>query len=173
MADITFTPVTAADLPLIEGWMAQPHWREWWSDDLAVELGYIRDMIAGRDGTRPFLFHSDGRLAGYIQVWKIADARVEPWVTDASWVLELPDDTVGIDLSIGPAELLSQGLGSAAAAAMVALLRAEGHQTIIIDPDPKNLRAIRAYHKAGFRPIPEFEGRTSDCLLMRHHKEDT
>lgn len=167
-AEIAFAPLTAADLPLVAGWMTQPHWRDWWSEDAEAELGYIRDMIEGRDSTRPFLIQLDGRPVGYIQVWRIRDARVEPWLSEAPWVMDLPDDAVGVDLSIGPAELLSQGLGSQALAQFVSLLRAEGRRTIIIDPDPANKRAIRAYEKAGFRVIPELRGRTGDCLLMRH-----
>lgn len=167
-ADIAFTPVTAADLPLLEDWLALPHWRDWWEGDAETELGHIRDMIQGRDSTRPFLFHLDERPVGYIQVWRIADARVEPWLTQAPWIMDLPDDAVGVDLSIGPAGLLSQGIGSRALRAFVALLRAEGHSTIIIDPDPGNHRAIRAYEKAGFRPIPELQDRARGCLLMQH-----
>ncbi|GHG13768.1 GNAT family N-acetyltransferase [Paracoccus aerius] len=167
-ADISFAPVTAADLPLLAEWLASPHWREWWSDQPAVELGYIRDMIEGRDSTRPFLFLLDGRPIGYIQVWRIADARVEPWLTEAPWLMDLPDDAVGVDLSIGPTGLLSQGIGSRVLSAFVAMLRAEGHRTIIIDPDPANARAVRAYENAGFRVIPKLLGRTGDSLLMRH-----
>ena len=168
-ADITFAPVTAADLPLLAEWLAQPHWQEWWSADAATELGYIRAMLEGRDSTRPFLIKRDGRPIGYIQVWRIADARVEPWLTEAPWVMALPDDAVGVDLSIGPAGLLSQGLGARALAAFVAMLRAEGHRTIIIDPDPGNARAVRAYEKAGFRPVPGLSDQTGDVLLMQHH----
>lgn len=165
---IVFTPVTMADLPLLAEWLALPHWRDWWDGDAETELDQIRDMIAGRDSTRPFLFHLDEKPVGYIQVWRIADARAEPWLSQAPWVMDLPADAVGVDLSIGPAELLSKGIGSRVLSAFVALLRAEGHRTIIIDPHPSNIRAVRAYEKAGFRPIPDLSGRTGDCLVMRH-----
>ena len=46
----------------------------------------------------------------------------------------------------------------------------EPTSTIIIDPDPANVRAVRAYEKAGFVPIPELVGRTGDdVLIMQHH----
>ena len=171
MPEIAFRPLDAADLPLVARWMETPHWRQWWGDP-AVELGHIRDMVEGRDTTRPFLIEADGAPVGYIQVWRIADNRVEPWLTEAPWLRLLPDEAVGVDLSIGPEEWLSRGLGSAALAAFVARLRAEGQRFIIIDPDPANTRAVHAYRRAGFRPIPELEGRSGDCLLMRHHSED-
>lgn len=167
MDEITFAPVTAADLPLLRDWLDTPHWREWWGDP-EEEIAAIAAMVEGRDSTRPFLFRVDGEPAGYIQVWRIADARSEPWLTEAPWLALLGDGCVGVDLSIGPAWMLSRGLGSAALAGFVARLRAEGHGDIVIDPDPRNARAIRAYHKAGFRPVPEVEGRFPGVLLMRH-----
>ena len=162
-----FRPVTAADLPMLAEWIARPHWQEWWGGP-EEEIGHIRDMVEGRDTTRPFIFGEDGQELGYIQVWVIADQRVEPWLTVAPWLRDLPDDAVGVDLSIADAARLGQGLGTRALRAFVAVLRAEGHGTIVIDPDPANLRAVRAYTRAGFRPIPELLGRTGESLLMRH-----
>ena len=170
-AAIGFRPLTGADLPMLAGWMQAPHWRDWWGEP-ETELGHVRAMVEGRDSTRPFVIEQDGAPAGYIQMWIVRDARVEPWLTEAPWVAWLPDDAVGVDLSLADGARLGQGLGSAALAAFVALLRAEGHRTIVIDPDPENRRAVRAYEKAGFRPIPELLGRTGDSLLMQHHAEE-
>lgn len=164
---IRFRPVTAADLPMLAEWIARPHWRDWW-DDPEEEIARIRDMVEGRDTTRPFLFGEGGADLGYIQAWVIRDQRVEPWLTIAPWPMDLPDETVGVDLSIADATRLGQGLGTRALRAFVATLRTEGHKFIVIDPDPANLRAVRAYEKAGFRPIPDLLGRTGDSLLMRH-----
>lgn len=164
---IAFAPVTLADLPMLADWLERPHWREWWGDP-ETELGYIRDMIEGRDTTRPFVFSEDGVDLGYIQVWYVADQRVEPWLTRAPWLAALPDDAVGVDLSIADAAWLGRGLGTRVLTAFVARLRALGHRTIVIDPDPANLRAVRAYERAGFRPIPDLLGKTGDSLLMRH-----
>ncbi|MFZ1681103.1 MAG: GNAT family N-acetyltransferase [Rhizobiaceae bacterium] len=164
MPDIAFRPVGEADLALLRRWMEQPHWQQWWGDP-EFEIGQIRDMVEGRDTTRPYIFREDGRDRGYIQSWTVADQLFEPWLSLAPWMLELPADAVGVDLSIGDSGDLSRGLGTAALSAFVRRLRAEGHRTIVIDPDPGNARAIRAYEKAGFRPIPGI--RADDCLLMK------
>ena len=58
---------------------------------------------------------------------------------------------------------------TAANLGFVRKLREQGHDTIIIDPDPDNARAVRAYTKAGFRPVPHLHGRTGDVLIMQHH----
>jgi aminoglycoside 6'-N-acetyltransferase len=170
-AAIAFRPLTEADLPMLGRWMQAPHWQEWWGEP-EVEMGYIRDMVEGRDSTKAFVIEHGGEPAGYIQQWVVPHARIEPWLTEAPWVAWLPDDAVGVDLSLADGARLGQGLGSAALAAFVARLRAEGHRTIVIDPDPANRRAVRAYEKAGFRPIPELLGRTGDSLLMQHHAEE-
>lgn len=166
-ARIGFRAVTLADLPLLAGWMETPHWRKWWGDP-ATELGYIRDMVEGRDTTEPYLFTIDGRDAGYIQLWFVDDNRGEEILQESPWVAELPEGTVGVDLSIGDAEDLSRGIGTAALTRFVADLRRRGFERIIIDPDPENARACRAYAKAGFRPVVHLAGRTGDALIMEH-----
>ena len=169
-AEIAFRPVTAADYSLLLGWLRAPHVREWWGDP-AEELDQIRGMVEGRDTTRPYIIELAGRPVGYVQAWFVDDNRA--YAAEHPWIDELPPGTVGVDLSIGDPALLSHGVGSAALAAFTALLRADGHETIVIDPDPTNLRAVRAYAKAGFRPIPALEGRSGGALIMQHHPEAT
>lgn len=149
---ISFRPVTTDDYLLLESWLNSPHWREWWGEP-ATELGYIRDMVEGRDTTRPFVFLLDDVPAGYIQVWIIADHLKEPWLSEAPWMARVPADSVGVDIAIGAATQLSQGLGSTVVRLFAERLRTEGHATILIDPSLTNLRAIRAYEKAGFRKL--------------------
>jgi len=164
---ISFTPVAPEHYALLRTWLERPHMREWWGEP-ETELGYIRDMVEGRDTTRPFLILSAGEPLGYIQYWFVGHHQNQEWLEDHPWLAELPRDAVGVDLSIGEPEKLSGGFGSAALIAFVAMLRAEGHRTIIIDPDPGNARAVKAYEKAGFRPVPSLVGRTGDALIMQH-----
>ena len=166
-ARIGFSPVGEKHYPLLLAWLNEPHVREWWGDP-DEEIGFIRDMVEGRDTTRPFLITLDGEPVGYIQVWFLGHHQNEEWTKDNPWLLELAPEAVGVDLSIGDADKLSQGIGSAALTAFVAYLRGLGHETIIIDPDPANARAVRAYAKAGFRPVPQLEGRTgAEALIMQ------
>jgi aminoglycoside 6'-N-acetyltransferase len=167
--EIGFLPVQPEHYPLLEQWLAAPHMREWWGDP-AEELGFIRDMVEGRDTTRPFVIALGDEPVGYIQYWFIGHHQNEQWVKDNPWLMELPSDTVGVDLSIGDPQRLSRGIGSAALADFVRMLRIKGHANIIIDPDPLNTRAVRAYTKAGFRPVPHLEGRTDGVLIMQHHE---
>jgi RimJ/RimL family protein N-acetyltransferase len=165
-----FRPVTHGDLPLIRRWLERPHMREWWGEP-ETELGYIRDMIEGRDTTRPFTFSSGGEPLGYIQYWFIGHHQNQTWIADYPWLAELPSDAVGVDLSIGEPGQLSKGIGSQALRQFSERLVGEGHRTIVIDPDPENGRAVRAYQKAGYRPVPSLLGRTGDTLIMQYELE--
>ncbi|MCV0379804.1 MAG: acetyltransferase [Nitratireductor sp.] len=160
---VALSPVTADHFPVLLDWLRQPHIREWWGEP-EIELGQIRDMIEGRDTTRPFMIELEGRPVGYIQYWFLADNRDEI----DQWVDEVPADTVGVDLIIGAKDLLSKGIGSTAVKLMVRHLLETGRRNIIIDPDPKNTRAVRAYEKAGFQPVPHLAGRTGDYLIMQY-----
>jgi aminoglycoside 6'-N-acetyltransferase len=165
--EIGFVAVTKEHYGLLDGWLRAPHMQEWWGDP-ETELGYIRDMVEGRDTTRPYLITLGGDPIGYIQVWYIGHHQNETWIRDNPWLAELPAETVGVDLSIGVPELLSQGIGSAALSAFARGLYDDGHRTIIIDPDPDNKRAVRAYMKAGFRPFPDLPGVPADTLIMQY-----
>jgi aminoglycoside 6'-N-acetyltransferase len=169
--EIAFAPVTLADLPMLGDWMTRPHWRDWWGDP-ETELAQVRDMITGVDGTcRPFIFSLDGEPAGYIQVWDVGPHQIPEWADENPWLMELPADAVGVDLSLADGARLSQGIGSAVLRRFVAMLQAEGCGTIVIDPDPENGRAVAAYAKAGFRPVPHLEGRTKGVLIMQFQQD--
>jgi RimJ/RimL family protein N-acetyltransferase len=167
-----FRPMTHADLPLLRRWLERPHMQEWWGEP-ETELGYVVDMIEGRDTTRPFVFSVDGEPMGYIQYWFIGDHQNATWIAVHPWLAELPSDAVGVDLSIGDLAKLSQGIGSAVLQEFSQHLAGKGHRTIIIDPDPANRRAVRAYEKAGFRAIPRLLGRTGDTLIMQFASNET
>ena len=168
---IDFKPVTKGDLPLIELWFAEPHLREWWGEP-DEEIALIRDMVEDRDTTRPFLIQLDGAPIGYIQYWFLGELQTEEWLEDHPWLSAFPEHAVGIDVSIGEAGLTGRGIGPAAIRAFARRLHTWGHSVIITDPDPDNHRAVRAYEKAGFRPVPHLEDMTGgDVLIMQFHNE--
>lgn len=170
--DVLFEPVTDSHLELLADWLQRPHWREWWGDP-DTELSYIRDMVEGRDTSRPFVFFVDGQATGYIQYWFIGEHQSEQWTADNPWLAELPSDAIGVDLSIAHPEMLSQGIGSHVLETFVNGLMRDGWQTIIIDPDPANKRAVRAYEKAGFKTMPELSDKARDCIIMRFEPDNS
>jgi aminoglycoside 6'-N-acetyltransferase len=122
-------PGDEADLLRIH---AAPEVARWWDmpDD-----GF---PLADDPGATRLVIEVDGAVAGMIQYAE----ELEPKYRHAS-----------IDLFLDPA-LHNQGHGTEAVRRVVRLLVEErGHHRITIDPATANTAAIRAYEKAGFRPV--------------------
>lgn len=152
-----FRPVTEKDLPMIAGWLAQPHLAEWWNDP-ETEIAEIRDHIDSIS-VEPLIVELDGKPIAYLQSY-------DPHLEDDHPYADQPFGTLGIDLSIGPPELLGIGHGSAIVRQFIEDLFDEGVPRVIIDPNPANIRAIRAYEKAGFRAIDRRQSVYGDVVLM-------
>ena len=165
-AGISFRPVTADDLAMLAEWLGRPHVQEWWGD-VETQIGRFRAKLDGRDTTRPFIFEIGGKPAGYAQYSFFDDHKTPDQLAKTPWLDLLPTGSVGIDLFIAERDLLSKGVGSSVVRMMAGMLRAEGHRSILIDPDSTNARAVRAYEKAGFRVMPALVGKTGDFLIMR------
>ena len=158
-----FRAVTEADLPMLSAWLAEPHVAEWW-DDPDTEIASIREAMDSVE-TEPLIVELDGRPIAYIQSY-------DPHLEDGHPYQDQPFGTLGIDITIGPPDLVGKGHGSAIVRQFADMLFEEGAPRVVIDPDPKNLRAIRAYEKAGFRA---FDTRTSvygPALMMARDAED-
>lgn len=155
--------VTEADMPLLAGWLAQPHVREWWGDPdkSLAELREVMDNVA----MEALIVELDGTPIAYLQSY-------DPHLEDDHPYADQPFGTLGLDITIGVPEMLGQGHGSAIIAQFAEQLFEEGAPRLIIDPHPTNARAIRAYEKAGFAA---FDTRTSiygPALMMARNAEE-
>jgi len=136
-----FRPVSADDLPMLRRWLESPEAVRWWGetneqyvlleDDLSNPL--MRMRIVSHDG-RPF---------AYLQ-----DYDVGSWPQDH--LAHLPKGTRAVDTFIGEQQMVGAGHGSAFLRLVAETLIEEGAPCVAIDPDPENLRARRAYARAGF-----------------------
>ncbi len=155
--DYDFRAVTKKDAALLKRWISSPHWKQWWGDP-ETELAEILDNLDS-EAVEPMIAELDGKPIAYVQTY-------DPHMEDEHPYQDQPFGTFGIDLSIGEASDLNKGHGSAILTALAGLLFEEGAVRLIIDPDPSNAAAIRAYAKAGFVP---FDTRTSEygpALMM-------
>lgn len=169
--DIRFAPATPADFPILRRWLESPQVREWWGEP-DTALGKIQEMVEGRDTTRPFVFSCDGEPAGFVQCWSVGDEIDGGNAPEAPWLLDLPKDAVGVDLFIGEPEQLGHGIGTATMRAFLSRLFAEDVTTVVIDPDETNLRAVRAYEKAGFVAYDRHRRESGVTLLMKITRAD-
>ena len=88
----------------------------------------------------------------------------------------LPAPAFSLDLFIGEPELIGKGHGPALISTFLPLAFARyGLDYCVIGPNQKNVAAIRAYEKAGFRFLKEYrEDDTVDPphVLLDLHKRD-
>jgi aminoglycoside 6'-N-acetyltransferase len=165
-----FAPLREGDLELIRRWLLEPHVERWWNDGSKdpypdAEIADYREGIQGKDPTYRYLVRIDGRPIGMLQHYRIAD---DPEYAEA---LALGEDAVGVDLFIGEADLIGRGHGPAMLRQFLrdVAFPFHGIDACVIGPSVKNLAAIRAYEKMGFRPLREvrIEGERDAEFLMR------
>jgi aminoglycoside 6'-N-acetyltransferase len=132
---VLLRPLTAADVPVVAAIQAQPGVASRWGQPDEAEL---QGKAAGTDECTAFSIEADGEIVGLIQYHEEDD----PMYRHA-----------GIDLFLSEA-VQGRGLGTDAVRTMARhLIDDHGHHRLVIDPAADNAAAIRAYEKAGFRPV--------------------
>jgi aminoglycoside 6'-N-acetyltransferase len=155
-----FRPMSKTDLPLVKGWLAEPHVMQWWGDTYEQFELVSGDLKV--EAMDQFIVAADHRPFGYLQCY-------DPDVWPDNGLGQHPKGTRGIDQFIGESDMVDRGHGSAFIRCFVDRLLAAGSPRVITDPDPANARAIRAYEKAGFRRDRLVDTPDGIALLMVRH----
>jgi aminoglycoside 6'-N-acetyltransferase len=156
MTAYAFSPMSRADLPLIERWLVAPEVMRWWGEpDEQYEL--VSSDLDHPDMDQ-FIVRHDGRPFAYIQCY-----RLSTWNQGFG---DQPPGTRGIDQFIGEPEMIGRGHGSKFIRQFVEEMLQKGTPRVVTDPDPTNGRAIRAYEKAGFVRAGLVETPDGRSLLM-------
>jgi aminoglycoside 6'-N-acetyltransferase len=142
----SFRRVGKADLPMIVSWLNAEHVRRWWPEP-ADRLAEVEEILEN-PAVDPYVVGFDARPIGYVQVY---DAHAE----EAHPYRDQPAGTHGIDQFIGEADMIGRGHGPRFVGDVCALLFDAGAPRVVTDPDPSNVRAVRAYEKAGFVALDE------------------
>ena len=156
-------------------WRAEPHVAGWWDPDepipTAEELAedYAEEATPGGKATG-CIIEVDGDPVGYLQFYRWADFADE---THEMMIGEGPD-TWGIDIHVGDPSVAGRGIGSRTVAAICGFLAAErGASDVRLTTELGNVRAQRAYERAGFRKVRQVldtdtrDGERVWCWLMR------
>jgi aminoglycoside 6'-N-acetyltransferase len=172
-AALAFRALQAADFPLLLRWLNTPHVRQWWQHDpstLEEVTAKYTPLIAGSEPTAGYIMLYEQRPIGYIQTYRIAD------FPEYARALQVEDGAAGVDLFIGEAGYVHQGLGPLLLRTFLrAIVFAQpGVTCCVIGPAASNTSAIRAYAKAGFRSLKTVRvpGEDEPEHLMRLVRED-
>ncbi|MDM9384936.1 GNAT family N-acetyltransferase [Chlorogloeopsis sp. ULAP01] len=157
---------------------------KWLTDEKVLEFYEGRDnpfpleriietyqpLVRGYDPVVPCLFYYQNIPIGYIQYYSVNDL---PETDRQKYCLENTDFIYGIDLFIGESTCWNKGIGTKVVSGIVDYLFEQLQAVkVVIDPDVKNIRAIRCYEKCGFikvKLLPKHElheGKYQDNWLM-------
>ncbi len=158
MSDYQFRRVTLDDLPILAVWLAEPHVRQWWGDPKAGldEIGAAMDDPA----CDLYMVDCGGHPIGYQQSWDPHAEASHPCRDQPRGTRRHRSVHRRGEVSVG------RGHGTAFVRLFVEDLLRTGVPRVITDPNPRNLRAIRAYGKAGFVPVGNRTTISGDALLM-------
>lgn len=141
----SFRPATHADLSLLRRWLLTPEVVRWWGDP--VEQAALLESDLNEPLMVMRIVSLDDRPFAYAQ-----DYDVSTW--PQRQFAHLPAGSRAIDAFIGEPEMIGRGHGAAFLRQLAELLLKEGAPVVAIDPDAANLRARRAYARAGFVDDP-------------------
>ena len=143
-AQYQFRPLVEGDLPMVRQWLQVPEVARWWGDPVE-QFGLVSGDMS-EPAMDQYIVSSTqafGAPFGYLQCYRLTDWNI--------CFGSQPEHTRGIDQMIGEAEMIGRGHGPAFIRVFIENLLASGTPRVVVDPDPDNARAIRAYEKAGFQ----------------------
>jgi aminoglycoside 6'-N-acetyltransferase len=152
-----FRPALRQDLPMLERWLRATEVVRWWGDPEEQAALLRADLDEPAMVMR--IVSLDGRPFAYAQ-----DYAVHSW--PQPHFADLPAGTRAIDTFIGEPDMIGRGHGGAYLRLLAEQLRAEGAPAVAIDPDLDNIRALRAYAKAGFHGNTVVGSAEGPAMLM-------
>jgi aminoglycoside 6'-N-acetyltransferase len=152
-----FRPMSAADLPMVRRWLETPHVAQWWHDP-DTQFALVSEDL-DHPAMDQFVVTADDRPFAYLQCY-------DPTAWSDNGLGTHPLGTRGIDQFIGESDMIDRGHGSALIRGFVDCLLKTGTPRVVTDPDPENIRAVRAYEKAGFQKARLVNTPDGRALLM-------
>jgi RimJ/RimL family protein N-acetyltransferase len=146
---LSFKTLTPEDGSLLHEWLQLPQVRAFWDDGLRT-VAAVKDYYFQANGVLRFLFYLNEEAAGYIQTYHIG-----PEDLYAAFTLPAKENR-GLDFFIGNEKFLNQGLAGLILKEFI-LKHCSGAARIIVDPEPRNKKAIHVYEKLGFRKLGGFK----------------
>jgi len=145
--DVSFRPLTEADLPALVRWLADPEVVEFYGDPPATLEEARHDYVEPDEG---------GPAHRYVIEWTSLDGASRD-VGEIQWHHPYHDTSThwdsGIDILIGDPSARGRGVGIEAIRVMLAyLFEVRGVHRVLIDPEVANARGIHVYERAGFHP---------------------
>ncbi|MCX4083861.1 GNAT family N-acetyltransferase [Rickettsia hoogstraalii] len=105
-----------------------------------------------------YIIEADRIPIGYIQIYNAYDFE------RSSPLINLPSKLAAIDFFLGEVEYLNKGIGLLALKNFLENFIDKQYTHILVDPDRKNIAAIKTYEKAGFKII---QNNKNETLMLK------
>ena len=165
-----------ADFEQVLRWMTDPETMRFW-EGMTVHFTYETVVENYRENQEEqieqCIIEYDGAPIGYCQYCLLNAEYYDVPANEYARFVSEGESVYGIDIFIGEVRLRDQGIGTRSLSLLVkSLFEKHGADVIMIDPKIHNARAIRCYHKCGFKDyfvVPHRElqdGIYHDSLIM-------
>jgi len=151
-----FLPMSPDHLPMIRRWLETPEVVRWWGEP-DEQYALVSGDLEHPDMDQ-FIVAVEDHPFGYIQCYLLS--------TWNQCFGPQPSATRGIDQFIGEPDMIGRGHGSGFIRQFVDALPGQGIPRVVTDPDPDNIRAVRAYARAGFHSERLVDTPDGPALLM-------
>lgn len=173
--DLRIRGLKVQDAELLAKWLSDPEVLRYYEGrDNPFDVSKVKSAFFDREtGTKRCIIECLGQPIGYIQYYVVDD------IYRAKYGYEhVAGNLYGMDQFIGETDFWNRGIGTDLIRSMVAyLMESENAETIVMDPQAWNERAIRCYEKCGFQKIrllPKHEyheGEYRDCWLIEYRAD--
>jgi aminoglycoside 6'-N-acetyltransferase len=156
-APLTWRPLTAADLPLLGGWLRDGQVSRWWNHETTAQA-IERDFgpsVRGEEPGEDLVVSLGGRPIGLVQRSVIGDYPQE--LAEFAALVDVPDGALELDYLIGEAAMRGRGVGPRMISAIAAdtWTAYPAVPAVLVAVVAANTASWRAVEKAGFRRIAE------------------
>lgn len=173
--NISFEPLKKSHFSLLLKWLKTPHVKTWWDQEIAWTPELIEEKYGSyvegyklekgvRKKIQAYIIKIENTEIGYIQFYKAqAFERNEP-------LHGLPESMAAFDIFIGDQDYVGKGVGSYALKKFLEEFVDPEYEYCFVDTDVKNLSAIKAYEKAGFKKIKEAKNSKEIWMIRQRQK---
>ncbi|WP_186576988.1 GNAT family N-acetyltransferase [Aquibacillus kalidii] len=161
------------DNRLLAKWLSNPKVLEFYEGrDNPFDVNKVNEVFyPKKNNVTACIFEYDGTPIGYIQYYQLNENDREQYGLKPE-----PITIFGLDQFIGEVDYWNKGIGTLLVSSMSQfLVRDLGAKQIVLDPQARNLRAIKCYEKCSFKKIKWLpnhelhEGEYQDCWLMAYN----
>lgn len=133
-------------MPLLFTWFCQPHVAQLWPEPQTWKEFEAKWLEHAKKDYK-FIVYVEGKPFAYVQYYQVTDKDHANFTG-----VDIPDQSIGLDLFIADPQLLGKGYGTQLLQQFIAFVRrtVPACKAIIIDPAVDNHRAIACYQKVGF-----------------------